>query len=109
MDFTKYYEAREKIIEIMGKDLLGPLSENEVGISSVPVPAGIKCPVITFSLKPFKLSTRPIVADSVRIRVVSWNDAAEMKLSVSSAALVIPRRIGSASAGLPPRTGPCGL
>lgn len=30
MDFTKYYEAREKIIEIMGKDLLGPLSENEV-------------------------------------------------------------------------------
>ena len=30
MDFTKYYEAREKIIEIMGKDLLGPLAENEV-------------------------------------------------------------------------------
>ena len=30
MDFTKYYEAREKIIEIMGKDLLGPLSEEEV-------------------------------------------------------------------------------
>lgn len=30
MDFTKFYEAREKIIEIMGKDLLGPLSDNEV-------------------------------------------------------------------------------
>jgi len=48
------------------------------------------------------MSTLPRVDASVRTRVVSWKDAAEMKLSVSSEALVIPRRIGSASAGLPP-------
>jgi hypothetical protein len=40
---------------------------------------------------------------SVRTRVVSWNDAAEMKLSVESEALVMPRRSGVPSAGSPPR------
>jgi hypothetical protein len=30
MDYTEYYNARSKIIEIMEKDLLGPLSENEI-------------------------------------------------------------------------------
>ena len=40
---------------------------------------------------------------SVRTRVVSWNDAAEMKLSVDSDALVIPSSTGCAvAAGLPP-------
>ena len=58
--------------------------------------------MMTFSLKPFSRSTLPSVEASVRTRVVSWKDAAEMKLSVSSEALVMPRRIGSASAGLPP-------
>ena len=37
-----------------------------------------------------------------RTRVVSWKEAAEMKLSVSIEAFVIPNRTGSASAGLPP-------
>ena len=44
----------------------------------------------------------PSVAASVRMRVVSWKDAAEMKLSVSREALVMPSRTGSASAGFPP-------
>jgi hypothetical protein len=39
-----------------------------------------------------------IVAASVRTRVVSWKEAAEMKDSVSREALVMPRRIGSDSA-----------
>ena len=34
--------------------------------------------------------------------MVSWKDAAEMKLSVSSEALVMPSSTGVASAGLPP-------
>src|SRR5581483_7995514 len=54
------------------------------------------------SLKPRNLSTLPNVAASVRTRVVSWNEAAEMKLSVSSDAFVIPSKTGTASAGLPP-------
>jgi hypothetical protein len=36
----------------------------------------------------------PEIAASVRTRVVSWNEAAEMKLSVDSEALVIPSRMG---------------
>ena len=30
MDYTKYYEARGKIVEIMGRDLLGPVSKDEI-------------------------------------------------------------------------------
>ena len=41
------------------------------------------------------------MAASVSTLVVSWNDAAEMKLSVDSDALVIPSNSGSATAGLP--------
>jgi hypothetical protein len=37
---------------------------------------------------------------SVRTRVVSWNEAAEMKLSVESEAFVMPRRRGGAVGGL---------
>jgi hypothetical protein len=40
---------------------------------------------------------------SVSNLVVSWNEAAEMKLSVESEALVMPRRSGVPSAGSPPR------
>ena len=58
--------------------------------------------MMTFSLKPRRRSTLPSVAASVRTRVVSWKDAAEMKLSVSSEALVMPSSTGVASAGLPP-------
>ena len=51
---------------------------------------------MTFSFKPRRWSTLPLMAASVRTRVVSWNDAAEMKLSVDklsvdSDALVMPR------------------
>jgi hypothetical protein len=67
-----------------------------------PVPAGISRPMITFSLSPRSLSTLPAIAASVSTRVVSWNEAAEMKLSVDSEARVMPSRIGRLVAGRPP-------
>ena len=42
----------------------------------------------------------PLIEASVSTRVVSWNDAAEMKLSVVRAARVMPKRTGLATAGL---------
>lgn len=30
MDYAKYYEAREKVVEIISKDLLGPVAEDEI-------------------------------------------------------------------------------
>ena len=56
-----------------------------------PVPAGISLPIVTFSFNPTKLSLLPLTLTSVRTRVVSWKDAAEIKLSVLSDDLVIPR------------------
>ena len=41
-----------------------------------PVPAGTNLPTITFSFKPFKGSTFPLIAASVKTLVVSWNEAA---------------------------------
>src|SRR3989454_2297969 len=67
-----------------------------------PVPAGIRRPMMTFSFKPTRRSTLPLIAASVRTLVVSWKEAAEMKLSVERLALVMPRRSGSAPAGCPP-------
>ena len=55
--------------------------------------------MMTFSLKPRRRSTLPSVAASVSTRVVSWNEAAEMKLSVSSEALVMPSNTGSRFGG----------
>jgi hypothetical protein len=51
-------------------------------------------------LKPWRWSTLPSVAASVSTRVVSWKEAAAMKLSVSMDAFVIPNRIGSTCGGL---------
>src|SRR3712207_8315838 len=56
----------------------------------MPVPAGISLPMITFSLSPTSLSRFPLIAASVRIRVVSWNEAADSHDSVASEAFVIP-------------------
>jgi len=53
-------------------------------------------------LEPAETIDLASVAASVKTRVVSWKYAAEMKLSVSSEALVIPSSTGTASAGLPP-------
>ena len=79
----------------------------EISVAGRPVPVESSEPIMTFSLKPFSMSTLPNVEASVRTRVVSWKDAAEMKDSVSSDALVIPRRTGSPSAAyhLPLRCG----
>src|ERR1700678_3139820 len=59
-------------------------------------------PTMTFSLRPRRLSTEPLMLASVRTRVVSWKEAAEMKESVESEALVIPSSSGRPIAGLPP-------
>jgi hypothetical protein len=57
---------------------------------TLPVPAGIRRPTITFSLRPVKASIRPDTEASVRTRVVSWKEAAEMNEFVCRLALVIP-------------------
>ena len=67
--------------------------------SSSPVPAGILRPMITFSLRPRSSSIAPLVAAIMSTRVVSWNEAAEMKLSVVRAAFVMPRSSASCVAG----------
>ena len=48
--------------------------------SRIPVPAGIKPPVITFSFNPNKSSTLPLIAAVDNTLVVSWNEAAEIQL-----------------------------
>src|SRR3989454_626102 len=68
----------------------------------MPVPAGIKWPMMMFSLSPKRSSRAPRIAASVRTRVVSWNDAAEMNDCVVRLALVIPRSRCSEVAGLSP-------
>ena len=62
------------------------------------VPAGTSLPTITFSFKPFKGSTLPLIAASVNTLVVSWNDAADINDSVCNEALVIPINTLSPSA-----------
>jgi hypothetical protein len=57
--------------------------------------------MMMFSFSPFRSSRAPRTAASVRTRVVSWKEAAEMKDSVVRLALVIPRRRGSERAGFP--------
>ena len=64
-----------------------------------PVPAGILCPTITFSLSPSRLSTFPLTAASFRTLVVSWKEAAEINDLVCNEARVIPCNIGVAVAG----------
>ena len=44
----------------------------------------------------------PFITASVNILFVSWNDALDKNESVSKLALVIPKIIGLATAGLPP-------
>ena len=58
----------------------------------IPVPAGINLPMITFSFNPINSSVLPFIAASVNTLVVSWNDAADKKLSVASEAFVIPSK-----------------
>ena len=65
-----------------------------------PVPAGIRRPTMTFSLRPSSVSCLPLTAASVRTRVVSWNEAAEMNERVCRLALVMPSRTGCAVGGL---------
>ena len=67
-----------------------------------PVPAGISRPTMTFSLRPTSRSRLPCVAASVSTRVVSRNEAAEMKDRVCRLALVTPKRIGAPFAGSRP-------
>ncbi len=57
---------------------------------------------MTFSLRPTSPSRLPLVAASVRTRVVSWKLAAAMKLSVDRLAFVMPSRMGAPCAGFSP-------
>ena len=63
------------------------------------MPAGINLPTITFSLRPSRLSTFPLIEASVNTLVVSWKDAAETKEFVCNEALVIPSNTLSNVAG----------
>src|SRR3954470_10158053 len=71
----------------------------------MPVPAGITRPTMTFSLRPRRPSTLPLMAGSVSTRVVSWKLAAEMKLSGDTDALVMPRTSARRTAGGPAEGG----
>src|ERR1043166_3118103 len=68
----------------------------------MPVPAGIKCPMRSFSFTPSRSSLAPRIAASVNTRVVSWKEAAEMNDCVVRLAFVMPRSSGSRGAGLAP-------
>ena len=68
--------------------------------SRKPVPVGTRCPRITFSLRPTRKSRLPAIAASVSTLVVSWKEAAEMKESEESDALVTPNRRVMPVAGL---------
>src|SRR6185437_13638873 len=57
-----------------------PAAIERIRFMTAPVPAGIRRPTITFSFNPIRLSVLPAVAASVSTRVVSWNEAALMKL-----------------------------
>lgn len=59
MKFEKYYEAREKVIEIMRKDLLGPLSDDEIICDERPLDY-----YITGKLYPQKNSTEVVAMTS---------------------------------------------
>src|SRR3984957_8542030 len=63
-------------------------------VIAAPVPAGMSRPTMTFSFRPSSVSTLPLTAASVRTRVVSWKDAAEMNERVCRLALVMPSRTG---------------
>src|SRR6266571_1977205 len=68
----------------------------------MPVPAGIRCPMMMFSLRPSRSSLAPRIAASVNTRVVSWNDAAEINDCVVKLAFVMPSNSGSRVDVLPP-------
>ena len=68
----------------------------------MPVAAGMSLPMMTFSFRPSSSSDLPAIAASVSTRVVSWNEAADRKLSVASDAFVMPRRTEWPTAGSPP-------
>ena len=73
---------------------------------ATPDPAGISLPMITFSFRPSRWSTLPLIAASVSTRVVSWKEAAARKLSVFSEALVTPSSTGAPSPARRPRPAP---
>jgi hypothetical protein len=61
-----------------GEDRRGPLGL----YAGRPVPAGMRRPMMTFSLRPRRSSVLPQIAASVSTLVVSWKDDALMNDSV---------------------------
>ena len=58
--------------------------------------------MITFSFKPIKWSTLPLIVASVSTFVVSWKEAADKNESVSTEDLEIPNNTGLKVAGVFP-------
>ena len=56
--------------------------------------------MMTFSLRPTRLSLAPLIAASVSTRVVSWKEAAARNEEVFSDALVTPSSTGLGRGGL---------
>src|SRR5690606_14794383 len=67
--------------------------------SLIPVPAGIRLPVITFSFRPVRSSDLPLIDACDSTLVVYWNEAAEIQLLVRNDAFVIPNHGGADVAG----------
>ncbi len=72
----------------------------------IPVPAGMRCPMMMFSLRPRRSSRAPRIAASVSTRVVSWKLAAEMNDCVVRLAFVMPSK--AARKRRAPRSSSCG-
>src|SRR5205814_9994341 len=100
----RFHFLRERTRHRAGHRLLGrrrrlePLGRLDLDlvIAVNPVPAGMRCPMMMFSLSPNRSSLAPRIAASVNTLVVSWNDAAEMNDCVVRLALVMPNSTGSA-------------
>src|SRR6266566_1191122 len=75
----------------MSASRFSAISRSEFMIA--PVPAGISRPTMTFSFRPSSVSCLPLTAASVSTRVVSWNEAAQNRMTLGGllALLLHPR------------------
>ena len=89
-EVKKYLVALSKQILVQENDYVRagtPLSDGATTPADI---LAIKGPQITFSFIPSSLSILPLIAASFNTFVVSWKEAADIKLDVCKAARVIP-------------------
>jgi hypothetical protein len=84
---------RQTRILVPKRPLIAAGPRHAIGPLPRPCPPGSGGQQITFSFSPVRLSVLPAVAASVSTRVVSWKDAALMKLLVSNEAFVMPEAL----------------